>query len=66
LVTICLSPVAGDRRSMSVTDGQKVTATVVGSSAVTVAALFVDPPAALAIVATYFGFLGGLVMGHLL
>ena len=66
MVTICLSPVAGDRRSMSVSDGHKVEVTVVGSSAVTIAALFVAPASALAVVATYFGFLGGLVMGHLL
>jgi len=51
---------------MSSTDGHKVEVTVVGSSAVAVAALFVAPANAIAIVATYFGFLGGLVMGRIL
>jgi len=65
-VTILLTKRAHVVQLMSVSDGNKVTATVVGASAVTVAGVFVAPGSALAIIATYFGFLGGLVMGHVI
>jgi hypothetical protein len=50
----------------NITDGHKIEVSVIGASAVTVAAIVFDPSLAFTAVTAYFAFLGGLLMGKVL